>query len=340
MSDNLETDRVTMTTIARIAGVTQATVSRAFNHPDKLSTETLNKIMEAVRVTGYVPNLLAGALASKKSRMMAAIVPSITNVVYSSVLQPFIGRVRSHGYQTMVMESGLAEEEEERLVTLALARRPEGILLTGVSHSRECRRQLMVSGVPVVEIWDVTKNPIDVCVGFSHTDVARDAAFHLLSKGYKRLAVVSAHDARAQRRRDAFCDAAVTAGSAPPLQFNVDGPASISFGRQALHDLISQGFSSGAVFCSSDILAHGVLIEGQAQGISVPETIGVLGFGDQDFAASLVPSLSSIGIDRQELGNRAADALVQAIAYKTRSETVINIGYKIVERGSLSNHGD
>ena len=108
MSDNLETDRVTMTTIARIAGVTQATVSRAFNHPDKLSAQTLNKIMEAVRVTGYVPNLLAGALASKKSRMMAAIVPSITNVVYSSVLQPFIGRVRSHGYQTMVMESGLA----------------------------------------------------------------------------------------------------------------------------------------------------------------------------------------------------------------------------------------
>lgn len=338
MSDDDETDRVTMATIARIAGVTQPTVSRAFNHPDKLSSDTLSKIMEAVRVTGYVPNLLAGALVSKKSRMMAAIVPSITNVVYSSLLQPFIANVRSHGYQTMVMESGLSEDEEERLVTSALARRPEGILLTGVSHSRECRRRLMVSGIPVVEIWDVTENPIDVCVGFSHVDAGRDAALHLISKGYSRLAVVSAHDVRAQRRRASFCDAAITAGSAEPLQFNVDGPASIPFGRQALCSLISQGFTSGAVFCSSDIIAHGVLIEAHAQGISVPQEIGVMGFGDQDFAASLVPSLSSIGIDRQKLGSRAADALVQAIAHKRRAETVINIGYRIVERGSLCQH--
>lgn len=338
MADGVETDRVTMATIARIAGVTQPTVSRAFNHPDKLSSETLSKIMEAVRVTGYVPNLLAGALVSKKSRMMAAIVPSITNVVYSSLLQPFIAKVRGHGYQTMVMESGLSEDEEERLVTSALARRPEGILLTGVSHSRECRRQLMVSGIPVVEIWDVAENPIDVCVGFSHVDAGRDAAFHLLSKGYTRLAVISAHDARAQRRRAAFCDAATSAGSVEPLQFNVDGPASIGFGRQALHSLISQGFTSGAVFCSSDMLAHGVLIEARSRGIPVPEKIGVLGFGDQDFAASLAPSLSSICIDRQQLGNRAADALVQAIAHKRRTETVINIGYRIVERGSLCQH--
>jgi LacI family gluconate utilization system Gnt-I transcriptional repressor len=338
-SPQAEPDRVTMATIARIAGVTQPTVSRAFNHPNKLSPETLDRIMEAVRVTGYVPNLLAGALASNKSRTLAAIVPSITNVVYSSLLQPFIAKVRDHGYQTMVLESGLSEQEEEKLVLSALSRRPEGVLLTGVHHSRECRRQLMVAGIPVVEVWDITESPIDICAGFSHSDAGRDAAHHLLSLGYKRLAVVTANDIRARLRARAFSDAALAAGAEAPMVEAFDGTATLRLGRKGFSGLAENGFTEGAVFCSSDMLAHGVMIEARARGIEVPDDIGVLGFGDQDFASDLVPSLSSISVNRQQLGDQAADALIEAMTAHTRSRKVINIGYGFKLRGSLKQVG-
>jgi LacI family transcriptional regulator, gluconate utilization system Gnt-I transcriptional repressor len=330
-----ENERVTMATIARIAGVTQPTVSRAFNHPDKLSPETLGRIMEAVRATGYVPNLVAGALASNRSRTLAAIVPSITNIVYSSLLQPFIAKVRADGYQTMVLESGLSEEEEEKLVLSALSRRPEGILLTGVHHSRECRRQLMLAGIPVVEVWDITESPIDICAGFSHTDAARDAARHLLSLGYRKLAVISANDTRARLRCNAFCDAVRVAGAAAPVVEAFDGTASLRLGRQGFAALAERGFREGAVFCSSDMLAHGVMIEAKVRGIDVPHALGVLGFGDQDFASELVPPLSSINVNRQRLGEEAATALIAAMNSNERPKSVINIGYTFKTRGSL-----
>lgn len=337
ISRSAESERVTMATIARIAGVTQPTVSRAFSHPDKLSAETLARIMDAVRLTGYVPNLVAGALASNRTRILAAIVPSITNVIYSSLLQPFIMRVRESGYQTMVMESGLSEAEEERLVFSALARRPEGILLTGVGHSRECVRQLMLAGIPVVEVWDITENPIHMCVGFSHHDVARDAALHLLSKGYRDLAVISAEDVRALRRSEAFCNAVEAAGVAHPREILVGGAASIKRGREALSRLVDSGFRCGAIFCSSDVLAHGVLIEAQSRGIAIPADIGLLGFGDQEFAAQLLPPLSSIDLDRQRIGSAAAEAMIEALEMGTAAnKKSIRVDYRIVERGTLA----
>ncbi len=325
-----------MATIARIAGVTQPTVSRAFNRPEKLSEATLNRIKDAVRLTGYVPNLVAGALASNKTRMLAAIVPSMTNVIYSSLLQPFIARMRESGFQTMVMESGLSDEDEERLVQSALARRPEGMLLTGVSHSRECVRQLFSARIPVVEVWDITDNPIDICVGFSHVDVARDAARHLIGKGYRNLAVISANDVRALRRSSAFCDAAVAAGLPMPVTRNVNGVASIRRGREALSSITADDFRNGAIFCSSDVLAQGVLIEAQARGIDVPRELGVLGFGDQEFAEQLLPPLSSINLNRQGIGSLAAETLIDSLRGKRLTgKNILKVEYQFMDRATL-----
>ncbi|MGB0904372.1 MAG: LacI family DNA-binding transcriptional regulator, partial [Mangrovicoccus sp.] len=109
-SKTRETGAVTMATIGKLAGVSQVTVSRALSHPEKVSPATLQRIQDAIRMTGFVPNALAGALASKKSCLITALVPSITNVVYSSLLHGFSDILRAEGYQMMVSETGFEPE--------------------------------------------------------------------------------------------------------------------------------------------------------------------------------------------------------------------------------------
>lgn len=328
------TEVVTMTMVARMAGVTQSTVSRAFNHPERLSPETLARVMEAVRITGYVPNMVAGGLASSRSGILAAIVPSMTNIIYSALVQTFAALMRDRGYQVMLMESGFGPEEEERQVRLALARRAEGVLLTGVHHSDACRRMLLRAGTPVVEVWDLSETPIDICAGFSHSAAGRAAARWLTARGYDDFAVVSADDARALRRCAAFRD---EVAPRPVREVVFPGAASIGHGRRALSDLVADGFLAGAgraIFCSSDVLAQGILIEAQARGIRVPQDLGLMGFGDQDFAADLHPALTTVRVDRATLGARAAEALIARIGGHSAPARRIDVGFHVVERAS------
>lgn len=325
---------ITMDMVARIAGVSQVSVSRALNHPDKVAPDTLARIQEAIRVSGYVPNLVAGALASKRSGIIAALIPSITNLTYSSFLRPFIEAIGIAGYQVILAETGFALEDEQALVQSLLSRRPEGLLLTGVQHSPDCRRMLLGSGLPVVEVWDESESPIDICVGFSHRDAGRAVARFVHGKGYTRAAAITASDQRAVRRKDAFCAEMVALGHEAPAVIVCETPASIENGRASLSTLIEQGFHQGVVTCSSDNLAHGVLIEAQARGLSVPGDIAVVGFSDQDFAAFTLPALTTVRVDRTSLGRRAAEALLDRIHKRPIANRSIDVGFKVIERQS------
>ncbi|YBV95064.1 LacI family DNA-binding transcriptional regulator (plasmid) [Phyllobacteriaceae bacterium JZ32] len=325
---------VTMEMVARLAGVSQVSVSRALNHPDKVAPETLARIQEAIRITGYVPNLVAGALASRRSGIIAALIPSITNLTYSSFLRPLIEATRNAGYQVILAETGFSLEDEQAMVQSLLSRQPEGMLLTGVHHSAECRRMLLASGLPVVEVWDESETPIDVCVGFSHWEAGRAAARYVHEKSYARGAVITAGDPRAIRRKDAFAAELVSLGYPSPPVVCFDTPASIANGRDGLKQLLEQGFSNGAISCSSDLLAHGVLIEAQARGLKIPGEIAVIGFSDQDFAAHTFPTLSTIRVDRSLLGRRAAEALLARIAGKPAETRRVDVGFEVIERES------
>ncbi|MFG6082462.1 LacI family DNA-binding transcriptional regulator [Paracoccus litorisediminis] len=331
MSDTIQ-QKVTMATIAQLAGVTQPTVSRAFNHPEMLQPETLERIMQAVNQTGYVPNMVARSLASSRTRLLAAIVPMLSNVVYSSFLKPFTARMREAGYQTMLFESGFSLQEEERLVEMAIARRPDGILLTGATHSETCRRHLRSAAIPVAEVWDLADDPIDLCVGFSHDESARHAARYLIGKGHCRFAVISANDERAYRRREAFSQTLAAAGLELPRRVDLPSSASIGQGKAAFGALLESGFDQGAIFCSSDIIAHGVLIEAARRAVDVPGRIAVMGFGDQDFAAEIMPPLTSVQIDRQRLGEEAARLLLARIEGREATPARIDIGFGIIAR--------
>jgi LacI family gluconate utilization system Gnt-I transcriptional repressor len=328
------TDAVTLDDVAKIAGVSPITVSRVVNRPEIVRPETVALVQRVISRTGYVPNLLAGGLASRRSRLVAALVPTVVNSIFVDTIQSLTDTLWAARYQVVLGMTGYAghASREEALVTAILSRRPDAVFVVGVNHSPDSRRRLLAARVPVVEAWDLTTSPIDMVVGFSHERVGAAVAEYLVARGYRRIASVWADDERAVRRRNGLLEALARHGVSEAGASVVPAPSTLRAGRQAFAALLGRGVEPDAVVCSSDAFAHGVLAEAQSRGIPVPGRLAVLGFGDLEFAAETVPALSSVRIDRHGIGRIAAEALLARIEGKPIDQRVIDVGFEIVER--------
>src|SRR5207247_3622149 len=191
--------------------------SRALNTPASVSPDTLERVRGAIARSGYVPNLVAGGLASNRSRLVAALVPTIAGPVFLETIQALTEALAEAGCQLMLGQSGYGGAREDALLDAIIGRRPDGIVLTGIMHSVEGRRRLLASGIPVVETWDITPTPIDMVVGFSHEKIGSAVADYAHAAGRRRLAVVSAADDRALLRAKGFAATASRPGTGNSL---------------------------------------------------------------------------------------------------------------------------
>lgn len=323
---------ITLRDVAKLAGVAPITASRAVNTPDQVSPEVLKKVLDAVHRTGYVPNRIAGGLASSRSRLIAAVVPSTVMSVFMETIESLNGTLFDAGYQLMLGQSGYSVAREELLLEAVIGRRPDGIFLTGILPPGKSRTRLLASGIPVVETWDLTPTPIDMLVGFSHSDIGRDVANFLMAKGRRRLALVRADDERAGRRATAFADAVVLRGQRDVFVVNVGDSRSLRSGREAMVRILVEVPDVDAIFCSSDLLALGVMTEARAQGVAVPERIAIVGFGDVPFLADMVPALSTVRINGADIGKQSARFLIERAEGRPVNPCVIDVGFSIVER--------
>ena len=323
---------ITLHDVARLAGVSPITASRAINKPEQVSPELLKKVEDAVARTGYVPNRMAGGLASSRSKLIAAVVPSTVISVFNETIEALNNSLFDAGYQLMLGQSAYSADREELLLDSVIGRRPDGIFLTGVMQPGKGRTRLMASGIPVVETWDLTPTPIDMLIGFSHAEIGLAVAKYLMEKDRRQLAVIRAGDERADRRTVAFMAAVLEAGLPKPYIVNVGSERSIRSGRQAMAEILSKAPKSDAVFCSSDLLALGALTEARAQKISVPNQIAVMGFGDVPFVADMLPALSTVRINGGKIGELAAQYLMDRAEGKTITEPIVNVGFSIIER--------
>lgn len=326
---------ITLGDVARLAGVSPITASRALNTPEQVAKETLERVRDAVSRTGYVPNRMAGGLASSRSRLVAAVVPTIAGPVFMEMVQSLTHELDVAGYQLMLGQSGYTASREDALLDAIIGRRPDGIVLTGIMHSAEGRKRLLASGIPVVETWDLTPTPIDMLVGFSHTDAAAAVVRHLHAKGRKRLALLSGDDERAERRNRGFIAEAKALGLDAEIPvLRVPAPTTLRSGRDGLTRLLAEAPDVDGIFCSSDLLALGVLTEAAARGLAVPERLSVVGFGDLAFAGDTHPALSTVRIDGTGIGRQAARFIVDRAAGRAVGDKVIDLGFQVIERGS------
>lgn len=330
---NLEETPVTVKDVALKAGVSVMTVSRAIQRPELVNQATREHVLEVVRSMGYVPNIMAGALATRKSRLVAILLPTIANSIYSIAVQSIIGRLSAAGYQSLVGPTGYSPENEELLLDAILGRRPDGIVLTGTLHTPNIRARLAALRIPVVEAWDLSDALLDTQVGFSHEKVGIAVADHFHAKGYRQWAVVGIDDPRAMRRCHSLIARLQELGVSQVQQQIFATEATWEVGRKGLAALLDAGARPQVIFCSSDTVALGVLAEAASRKIAVPDELAVLGFGNISNGQFAYPALSTVSVNAQEMGHQVAEALLRRLEGGSR-EAQVDTSFEILERES------
>lgn len=323
-----------MEDVARAAGVSLVTVSRAINHPDKLSADTLAAVRAAIEQLGYVPNLMAGSLASNRSRIVAAIVPTIANLVFSETLEALARTLADGGYQLLLGQSGYRAGDEMALVDAFLGRRVDGLVLTGSLQSPQLRARLKRAGLPVVQTWDLGGPVLDMQVGFSNAEAGGAAARHLIDRGYRQLAFIGAEEERSRQRLEGFRAAAAERGLAEVPAELILPPAQVDDAGPRFADLLARRPEVDAVFCNNDLLATGVLFECQRRGWAVPGRMAVMGFGDLPIARAAWPRLSTVQVRRARIGERAGQMLLTRLSGQAPEAAVVDIGFEVIARES------
>lgn len=326
--------RVTVREVAKAAGVSMITVSRVINTPQQVSPATLERVHAAIDALGYVPNLMAGALRLSRSHLVMVLVPSVAGSLFAGMLTALTESLGAKGYQLMVGQSGYDMPREDALLRAIIGRRPDGLVLTGVMHSPQGRQLLQASGIPIVETWDTTATPIDMLLSVSHQEIGAAVSRYLFEAGKTRQAVLSGDDERARLRADSYVRTAIELGLPEPVVLHLPAPTTHAQGREGLRALQRTGRDVDGVFCTSDLMAAGVITEAMAQGLAVPGQLAVIGFGDMDFAASMSPSITSVHVDGAAIGAKAAEMIAARANGQRPAKAIVEIGFRIAARES------
>jgi LacI family gluconate utilization system Gnt-I transcriptional repressor len=309
------TGRMTLRDVAGHLGISQISVSRYFQEPERLSEELRERIRSAVAELGYVPNLVAGGLASARSRVIGMVLPNISGPIFAETIQSFSDAVTARGYQLLLASSYFSAELEENAVRAFLGWSPAALVLTSYHHSAATEEMIARSSIPVIETWDFQPDRAPIQIGFSHVDVGRLAANYLVEKGYRRIAFVQnsvAGDISALDRRDGYIEVMRENGRKPWTFVPTEG-LPFHAGRQALEALVNRRQPADAIIFANDNLASGALLAARRAGVDVPGKCAIIGFGDYAFSEMLSPSLTTIRPPAREIGERAAATIFRMV---------------------------
>jgi len=336
-SSDLNVRRIRLIDVARVAGVAPITVSRALREPGKVSTETLDRINAAVADTGYVPDLVASSLTSRRSRLVGLVIPTVTASVYASTVAGISDALRADNFQSLLGNSGYDLEREGEIVAAFLGRRADGIILSSVAHAAVTYRMLKDAGIPVVETGNLTDNPIDMVVGFSNYRAAYEMMRHLVDRGYRHIGFIGAvtkDNPQASDRQRAYRQAVKDFGLPAAPNLILECAPEIWEGRKATAALIEKSPGVDAIFAAGEVWAIGAVIECQKRDWQVPERIAIGSYNDADMGEHMTPALTTIRIPRYEIGRRAASMILQRLAGLPVDERIVDVGYELVVRES------
>lgn len=317
MSPRDKPNLTTMEDVAQAAGVSRMTVSRALREEGVVSNETRERILGIVRKMNYVPDQMAGSLSTKRSGFVATLVPSLNNVHYAGMVQTLTQHIESTGMQILLGHTDYSMEREEQLVESMLKRRPEAIALPYDGHTKRTIKLLKQSQVPVLELWDIPPKPIGYTVGFSNELASRNMTEKLIELGYKNIAFlceINDEWTRGASRRAGYKKAMEAAGLSAHRMIRVGTPPmSIKDGYFVGKNIKQYYDDIDCIFCVSDSPAFGVLSALQEDGVKVPDTVGVAGFGNFEVGRFSSPSISTVVVDPVKLGETTANLVLHLL---------------------------
>lgn len=317
---------VTITEVAHRAGVSTATVSRALNKPESVRAELRERIHATIRQLGYIPSGAARALVTRRTRAVGAVVPTLDNAIFASGISALQRRLGASGYTLLVAASEYDLDQEVEEVRTLLGHGIECLMLVGTAHRPALYELLERNAVAYVCCWMYAPDAPHPCIGFDNQAAARRLTEMLLALGHRDIAVIAGvtrDNDRAAGRLAGVRQAVTNHGLTLPAERVVEVPYEIGAGRQGWCTIQAVRTDwPTAVVCGNDILAIGVLLECNAQGISVPKTLSVVGFDDLPIAAHFQPPLTTVRIPAVEMGTRAGDYLLARISGESVADHV------------------
>ncbi|WP_119153498.1 LacI family DNA-binding transcriptional regulator [Caldimonas tepidiphila] len=328
--------RVTLQEVAREAGVSPITASRALRGERGVAAELVERVQAAAQRLGYVPDPAARALASARSSHVAVLVPLLSNALFVDVLEAVHRVLFPAGYQTLIGVTHYDPAEEELLLRSYLAHRPAGLLVTGFDRTEAARRLIGGSGVPCVHLMECAEVPGVHCVGFSQADAGAAITEHLLARGRRRVAFVAAQlDPRTLQRAEGYRRAMRRAGCYDPrLELLNPEPSSIALGARLLEELLKTRPEVDAVFFCNDDLAQGGLLAAARLGVEVPGRLAVAGFNDLAGSEQMLPPLTTVRTPRFEVGEAGARMLLALMRGERPAADAVQLDYRVVVRAS------
>jgi LacI family gluconate utilization system Gnt-I transcriptional repressor len=302
-----------------------------------LSQFTRRRVERAVRTTGYVQNLVAGSLASSRTHVIAAIVPNIDHPAWGKTVSATAELLRGAGYHLLLGEHSFSTEKEEALIAAFLGRRPDGFLLHGRQHTPRAVKLLRGAGIPIVELGELTGQPLDMVVSYSNYEAGKALTTYLLERGYRRIGMICLQRDLSERhyqRWRGYRAALRGKGHQYADRLTVETTLGYRKGAEGLLALVDRDASLDAVFCTSDVLAAGAQFECLRRGWPVPTRVAVAGFDDQDLAAELVPALTTVHVPREAIGALAGRMLLDRASGKAVAPKRVDVGFRIMGRES------
>ncbi|MBN9020381.1 MAG: LacI family DNA-binding transcriptional regulator [Rhizobiales bacterium] len=324
---------ITLLDVAEAAGVGESTVSRVLRDHGSFSEKTRARVMAAVETLGYVPNRIAGALASTGSPLVAIVVPSLSNIVFADVLRGVAQTLEAGRRQAVFAVSEYEPSREEALVAAMLAWRPAAVMLAGLEHAEGTRRMLRAAGCRIAELLDIDGTPQDLAVGFSNRAAGRVSALHMVQRGYRRIGYVGhdiGQDTRAGKRLAGFRETLAEAGLAPASEDIRAVRSSVGEGRTGLAALMARQPQLDAVYFSNDDMALGGYFHCLEAGIAVPGQLAIMGFNGLDIARHTPQPLTTIETPRDEIGRIAAQLVLDDAPQQT-----VDCGFRLVEGATV-----
>ncbi|KQV85564.1 LacI family DNA-binding transcriptional regulator [Rhizobacter sp. Root1221] len=328
--------RITLADVAKAAGVSPITASRALRRDRGVGEALVAKVQAAADTLGYVPDPAARALASSRSSHVAVLVPLLTNRLFVDLLEAVQSVLLPAGYQSLIGVTHYDTHEEELLLRSYMAHRPAGLIVTGFERSEAGSRLVASSGLPCVHVMETSTAPGVFCVGFSQHDAGYAITEHLVSRGRKRIAFVGAQlDARVLQRAEGYRRCLRDAGlHDPQLEWLDPRRSSIALGGELFAAVLAARPDVDAIFFCNDDIAQGGLLAALRLGVRVPEQVAVAGFNDLEGSDQMLPPLTTVRTPRAQIGAQAAAMLLSLMRGESGVPHNVDVGYELVTRGS------
>lgn len=310
---------VTVRDVAKLAGVSTATVSRALTRPDMVRPGTRERIQRAIGRLDYVSDGVARALSTRRTHTVGAVIPTLNNAIYAVSTHSLQKALEQAGYTLLLACHEFDLAAEARMLRTFASRGVDALVLVGTQHNAETRKLLPSLGLPYVYTWAIDRARRHASVGFDNRAAGRMIAEYLLQLGHKRIGMLSGVLAGNDRARDRMLGvkaALERADLALPPECVVQAAYSLESGREGLAKLLRAQRVS-AVVCGNDVLAIGAIQEAQRMGLDVPGDLSITGFDDMEFATVVTPALTTVRFPVADIGVEAARHIIERLEGKT-----------------------